>query len=592
MDLKNNFFSSYCFIYSIFLLYFFIISCSDTTKKTISSQDDHQFFINENVEIGTSVGFINLKGATISEYHIRGGESTQNAFIVESTGEIIVNRLNDYEAIEKYEIDITLMNSDQSTKDFLIAININDVDEIPPTVEDFIVDLELDIANNNVVANVIARHDENDINRTSPLHYQIDPDLYNGLFIVDQNSGAISITRNLFPNATSYILILSVTDNLNNRTFAIGRFNVVNIMSFFIENQIFTVNENVETDTLVGTIKALDDFTINNYTIISGNETSKFDINNAGEITTTSTIDFEMMHLYNLIVRAVNSSGTSTDITVTINVIDIAEFTAQIENNNPFNTINVGERSAPTFNDVDGDNDLDLIIGDDNGNIHYYKNNNGTYVAQTGSTANPFHSIDVGFRATPTFVDVDKDNDLDLIIGEFDGNINYYSNQNDGIYKRQMGSDNPFDHISLISSTAPTFNDVDGDNDLDLIIGDNNGNIHYYKNNNGTYVAQTGSTANPFHSIDVGFQATPTFVDVDKDNDLDLIIGQSLEGSINYYKNDNGTYIAQTGQGINPFHTITNGNSSTPTFADIDGDSMLDLIIGEFDGNINYYKRN
>ena len=68
----------------------------------------------------------------------------------------------------------------------------------------------------------------------------------------------------------------------------------------------------------------------------------------------------------------------------------------------------------PAFADLDNDTDIDLIIGDHMGKIHYYKNNGDkntpdfkTDNPQTG-TNDPFNSIDVGACAAPSFVDVDS----------------------------------------------------------------------------------------------------------------------------------------------------------------------------------------
>ena len=77
----------------------------------------------------------------------------------------------------------------------------------------------------------------------------------------------------------------------------------------------------------------------------------------------------------------------------------MSQFNEQTGSNNPFNNINVGSYSTPTFADVDGDGDLDAVVGESNGNLIYYENvgnaTNPNYQAQTGSN-NPFDGIDVG----------------------------------------------------------------------------------------------------------------------------------------------------------------------------------------------------
>ncbi len=87
-----------------------------------------------------------------------------------------------------------------------------------------------------------------------------------------------------------------------------------------------------------------------------------------------------------------------------------------------------------TFGDLDGDGDADMCVGDYDGYVYYFRNTagSGNPVAYTYmglltdiSIGTP---IEVGNYYTPQLIDVDRDTDLDLIIGERSGNLNYYRN--------------------------------------------------------------------------------------------------------------------------------------------------------------------
>ena len=153
---------------------------------------------------------------------------------------------------------------------------------------------------------------------------------------------------------------------------------------------------------------------------------------------------------------------------------------------NPLNGIDVGSYSTLTFADLDGDGDLDAIVGEEDGFLNYYENTGSTtaplYTEQTG-TANPFNGFDVGWNSAPTFADLDGDGDLDAIVGESDGTLNYYQNTGSAtapLYTERTGTANPFSGIDVGSLSAPTFADLDGDGDLDAIVGEADGNLNYF----------------------------------------------------------------------------------------------------------------
>ena len=267
----------------------------------------------------------------------------------------------------------------------------------------------------------------------------------------------------------------------------------------------------------------------------------------------------------------------------------MAIFEKKTGTDNPFDSVDVGSSSAPSFVDVDGDGDLDAFIGEWNGNLNFYRNDNGTFTSVTG-TDNPFNGVDVGRRSTPSFTDVDGDGDLDAFIGEGDGNLNFYRNEG-GTFTEVTGADNPFNGVNVGRYSTPSFADLDGDGDLDALIGEGSGNLNFYRNEGGTFTSVTGAD-NPFDGVDVGSHSTPSFADLDGDGDLDALIGAGGEGGVMgvvYYRNDSGTFTSVTGAD-NPFNGLNVGGFSAPSLADVDGDGDLDVSIGLSGGTIEFYE--
>ena len=274
---------------------------------------------------------------------------------------------------------------------------------------------------------------------------------------------------------------------------------------------------------------------------------------------------------------------------------------------NPFDGVDVGFTATPSFADLDGDGDLDALVGDMNGSLHYFQNT-GSAIAPAFSeitgAANPFNGVDLHSFAAPSFADLDGDGDLDAIVGEYNVVLHYFRNttphQPAPDFAEQTGAANPFNAVDVGDRSRPSFADLDGDGDLDAVVGEVNGILRYFENTGSAiapaFTARTGA-ANPFNGVDIGSTSTPSFADLDGDGDLDAIVGApgggGIAGTLRYFQNT-GTALApafteRTGA-ANPFNGVDVGQLSTPSFADLDGDGDLDAVVGNLYGTLRYFQ--
>ncbi len=292
-----------------------------------------------------------------------------------------------------------------------------------------------------------------------------------------------------------------------------------------------------------------------------------------------------------------NSSDTPTqDRTLTLNVTDdagadlgaapgTASFAPLTGADNPFAGVDVGTYSTPSFVDLDGDGDMDAVFGKDNGALLSFANDGaGGFTALTGA-ANPFDGVDVGFASTPSSVDLDGDGDLDVVVGARDGTLRSFANDGAGGFTALTGTANPFADLDVGSFSTPSFVDLDGDGDLDAVVGDYYGTLHSFANDGvGGFTELTGA-ANPFDGVDVGSYSAPSFVDLDGDGDLDAVVG-AQDGTLRSFANDGaGGFAALTGA-ANPFDGVDVGSYSAPSFVDLDGDGDLDAVVGVGNGRL------
>tara|TARA_R110002072_G_scaffold301227_1_gene480577 strand:+ start:4037 stop:5329 length:1293 start_codon:yes stop_codon:yes gene_type:complete len=260
---------------------------------------------------------------------------------------------------------------------------------------------------------------------------------------------------------------------------------------------------------------------------------------------------------------------------------------------NAFGLTNTYNLALPAFADLDNDGDLDLLVGESYGVMQYFQNM-GTSVSPqfAAPIANPFGLDSTYYIAFPTFADLDNDGDLDLLVGEYYGAMQYFQNTGTSASPQFAAPvANPFGLTSVYQFAFPTFADLDNDGDFDLLVGEYYGVMQYFQNTGTATAPQFAApVANSFGLTSTYQYAFPTFADLDNDGDLDLLVGEYY-GAMQYFQNTGTTVVPQfTSPITNPFGLISVYEISTPVFADLDNDGDFDLLVGSYGGSLPYFE--
>ncbi|MBI5852011.1 MAG: VCBS repeat-containing protein [Planctomycetes bacterium] len=233
--------------------------------------------------------------------------------------------------------------------------------------------------------------------------------------------------------------------------------------------------------------------------------------------------------------------------------------------------------TSVVFGDVDGDGDLDLVIGNigqyfkrsgygGEQNRLYLNDGTGTFTDATAARMPVIHD-----RSTSLALrDVDGDGDLDLAIGNL-GQDRLYLNDGSGTFTAATATRMPIDEAD---THAVALADVDGDRDLDLVIANGLHDALYLNAGAGTFVDATPPR------MPVTSSTSVVLGDVDGDGDLDLVLGNQ-----SYSRTLLNRLLLNDGRGrftAAPAATMPTSSSSSLAFGDVDRDGDLDLLLVSF----------
>ena len=230
--------------------------------------------------------------------------------------------------------------------------------------------------------------------------------------------------------------------------------------------------------------------------------------------------------------------------------------------------LDVGTYSYPALGDVTGDGLPDILVG----NRGYFALREPTLESALALLEN------VGTPSDPTFRIVDR-NFLDL-----------------------RGSS----RFLGLTEIHPTIGDLTGDQIPDIVLGNEQGTLYFFRG-----VLSSGSQRPSFTfitdslgGIDVGRNSAPYLHDMDQDGDLDLLVGNRA-GYIHYYENQGISDVPEEIDLGPIFQLITEtwGNVrildefggefsrgfAKPLLLDIDQDDKVELLLGGVQGFVEVY---
>ena len=274
--------------------------------------------------------------------------------------------------------------------------------------------------------------------------------------------------------------------------------------------------------------------------------------------------------------------------------------------------IDLGRGAYPAFTDFDGDGDMDMVVA--NKERYIGPGNTPALLARFRNVGTPtspaFEQLDTNWLALPdyglesvalAFGDTDGDGDDDLILGDELGNLHRWENTAETgaemalVLAEPSMPDASGTAIDVGQFATPCLYDLDDDGDLDLLVGEKNGNLNLFENTGSAsapiYTSVTASTGQVLADNLLGINGFAVPAIWPTDSGLNLVIGNEL-GRLQLYslpdapmEEPESEWTEVTAQWLDLYE----GEFAAPALADLNADGTHDLVVGVRDGGLTLW---
>ncbi len=192
---------------------------------------------------------------------------------------------------------------------------------------------------------------------------------------------------------------------------------------------------------------------------------------------------------------------------------------------------------SPSFGDMDGDGDADMLCGNIDGSFVYFENTAGAgNVAQFNYVTSSYKNLSVGEYSNPQIVDVDRDGLPDIISGSRQGTVFWWrntgtaSNPDFTLESNFWGAADVRDG-SFFGFSAPRLYPYGPNQEYNLFVGSEKGKLFMYDSIEGNLGGNFHLVSNALIDSLLTYRTTIDIADINNDGDFDLVLG-SLRGGL------------------------------------------------------------